>query len=243
MKLSRFTAVCIGTTLCAAVLATAEPDSAESVDVAAPNPAVGVQSNNAATYTGTPPGDFPDTSLTGWHEESFHGNTEYTLINEDGNRVLRGYTNGNASVLYKKKRISLSQTPWLSWTWKVDRTYGDIDEQSRSGDDFPARLYVVARTGFLPWESMAVNYVWSSSTPVDTAWHNPYTSKARMIAVQSGDALVDQWVLQRRNVIEDFQRLFGVNVDELDGYALMVDGDNTGEMATGYFGQIQFTDR
>lgn len=184
---------------------------------------------------------FPDTSLSNWQERSFVGNTEYDIVDDHGVAVLRGRTDGQASVLYRKKQIDLTETPWLKWSWKVSRIYSDIDEQARSGDDYPARLYVVAKTGLFPWNILSINYVWSSTSPIDSDWKNPYSDKAAMIAVQSGQAQVGNWTEQRRNVAEDFQRVFGQRVNRIQGFAIMVDGDNTGQMATAWFGNIEFT--
>ena len=44
-------------------------------------------------------GEFPDTTLGLWSENSFSGNTRYELVDEEGRRVLRGSTEGQASVL------------------------------------------------------------------------------------------------------------------------------------------------
>ncbi len=188
------------------------------------------------------PGEFPDATLGLWSEKSFSGNTEYDLVDEEGRRVLRGSTAGQASVLYKEQTIDLAKTPWLDWSWRVDRTYSDINEQAPDGDDFPARLYVVAQVGFLPWETLAVNYVWASNVPTGTTWPNPYTDKAVMIAVQSGDTHVGEWISQRRNVAEDFAAAFDQPITELSGFAVMVDGDNSDQTATAWFGNIDFSD-
>ncbi len=186
------------------------------------------------------PGNFPDADLHTWSEKSFSGNTDYKIVDSDGLRVLQASTEGQASVLYKEESIDLASTPWLDWSWRIDRTYPEIDEQTRDGDDFPARLYVVAQIGFLPWESVAINYVWASNVPTGTVWPNPHTDKAVMIAVQSGDSHVGEWIHQRRNVAEDFANAFDIPIETLNGYAVMVDGDNSNQEATAWFGNIGF---
>lgn len=191
-------------------------------------------------HTG-PTGAFNALSLSDWKERSFSGNTQYELVQENGTRVLKGHTQGQASILYKEQTIDLSTQPIIHWSWKVDTTFADLDEKSRGGDDFPARLYVVVKTGFLPWDTLAINYVWSAHAPVNDGWTNPFTDKAHMIAVQSGPQHVGEWVSQSRNVADDFRQAFGVDIDSLDGYAVMVDGDNAGQEATAWFGEISFS--
>lgn len=193
-----------------------------------------------STPTSQPGGAFENHSLDGWAERSFEGNTHYELIREGNLNVLKGHTQGAASILYREEVIDLEDTPIIHWSWKVDRTYADIDEQSRSGDDFPARLYVVAQTGFLPWETVAINYVWASAAAIGDIWTNPYTEKAKMVAIQSGDMDVGSWTRHSRNVADDFRQLFGEEVRKLSGYAVMVDGDNTQMEANAWFGQISF---
>ena len=62
-----------------------------------------------------------------------------------------------------------------------------------------------------------------------------------MIALQSGDEETGQWQHERRNVVDDFKQFFNLDVKQIDGYAVMVDADNTGKQATAYFGNISFS--
>jgi len=183
---------------------------------------------------------FPYSSLEQWQEKSFSGTTRYELHDDDGITVLKATAINTASVLYREHTIDLSSTPWLEWSWKIESIYNDIDESTKAGDDFPARLYVTAKTGALPWQTLAINYVWSSNQAIDSVWANPYTSKSKMVSVQGGDSMVGQWVNQRRNIVEDFKQFFGIDVKRLSGYAVMVDGDNASQSGTAYFGNIEF---
>lgn len=191
-------------------------------------------------WSGRPLAPFKDLTLQEWKERSFSGNSEYEIADIDGTRALKGSTDGAASILYKKKTINLTQTPTISWTWKIDGVYEDIDEQTRQGDDFPARLYVVAQIGVLPWDTLAINYVWSSNQGIGESWPNPFTQKAKMVVVQTGNTKAGQWVTQSRNIAADFKKLFGKDVETIDGYAVMVDGDNADKKGTAWFADINF---
>ena len=186
------------------------------------------------------PRPFPESSLSRWQERSFDGDTDYRLVEEDGVSVLRGRTDGAASILYRERRIDLERTPVLEWSWKVDRVYTAIEERTRGGDDFPARLYVVVRTGLFPWQTLAINYVWAAEAAPGESWPNPFTDKAVMIAVRSGADEVGRWVRERRDVAADFRAAFGERVTAIDGYAVMVDGDNGDRAATAWFGDLGF---
>ena len=196
----------------------------------------------ADSVSDTPFGAFSDGSITGWKTRSFEGNSEYELVEDQGVPVLKGHANKQASVFYTEQDIFMDKTPVINWSWKIDDIYRNIDEQTRAGDDFPARLYVVVKTGMLPWETLAINYVWAAQVPVGEAWVNPFTDKAYMVSVNSGEDDVGKWVSHSRNVYKDFQTYFNVDVENLSGYAVMVDGDNAGKDGTGWFGNISFTE-
>lgn len=181
-------------------------------------------------------------SSLGWKEKSFSGNTLYTLESSGDTLAIKGQTNGNASALYRDSKIDLNSTPFLSWQWKVSNVYDNIREKQKSGDDFPARLYVIYQRGMFKWNTVAINYVWSSQHAVGESWDSAYTSKAKIVVLQSGETRVGTWIHEKRNIVEDFKTLFDIDVSSLNGYAVMVDGDNTSAAATGWFADIVFRD-
>ena len=186
-------------------------------------------------------GLFSADGLDGWEEKRFAGATEYTLTEEDGHRVLRAASHGSASGLYKTMRVDLMKTPYLHWSWKIENTLGPLDETTKAGDDYPARIYVIASGGLLFWQTRAVNYVWASRQPEGATWPNAFTANAGMIAVRSGDSQVGRWIAERRNVREDYRRAFGRDIRYVDAVALMSDTDNSGKAATAYYGDIYFS--
>ncbi|ALP52930.1 hypothetical protein Tel_07060 [Candidatus Tenderia electrophaga] len=183
-------------------------------------------------------GDFSQSGLDGWEEESFAGHTDYQVVEMNGRKVLRADTQASASGLFREIDIDLNKTPYLNWSWRVDNIYSGHNERSKQGDDYPARVYVVVSGGLFFWKTKAINYVWSSNQAVDTTWDNAYTGNAKMIAVQSGAADTDQWITEKRNVREDFKRLFGADIDEANAIAIMSDSDDTGQSAMAWYGDI-----
>lgn len=214
--------------------------------------------------------NFSQGDLSGWEEKSFREHSQYDFVSalsisekaisekpiskkpipekNAGDtgvavqaKVLRATTQGQASGLFKEVDIDLNKTPYLNWSWQVQNLFKGNDERSKQGDDYPARIYVVVSGGLFFWKTKAINYVWSSNQPAGSEWPNAYTDNAKMIAVRAGDAQTGQWVSERRNVREDLQRLFGDDITQIDAVAVMVDGDNTGQSATSYFGDIFFS--
>ncbi|MDN3552574.1 DUF3047 domain-containing protein [Halomonas almeriensis] len=178
---------------------------------------------------------FSASDIAGWPTRSFEGESQYRVIREDGRQVLQARSQGQASAKYLERDINLNETPYLHWCWKVDSRYAGIDERSKSGDDYPARLYVARKTGLLPWQLESVNYVWSSTQPQGSRWPNAFTERAMLLALQGASSPLNEWRGEVRDIRADFTSLFGEDVEEINGLALMSDGDNAGGDAVAHF--------
>lgn len=176
-----------------------------------------------------------------WPTRSFDGETRYAIVEKDGTQVIEAQSRGQASARYLEREIDLDETPYLHWCWQVDSTYPGLDETTKAGDDYPARVYVARKTGLLPWQVQSVNYVWSSTQDAGSTWTNAFTDRAELMALQGGPSKVGEWVAEVRNVRDDFATLFGDTVTAVDGVALMSDGDNSGNDATAWFSQLGFS--
>lgn len=184
---------------------------------------------------------FSPDDIHSWPTRNFEGETEYRVIERQGTRLLQASARQQASAKYLEREIDLHETPYLHWCWQVSGIHEGLDETRKSGDDYPARVYVARKTGLLPWQVESVNYVWASSQPAGSDWPNAFTSRARLLALQSGEARVGEWVAEVRDIREDYQRLFGNRPDHIDGLALMSDGDNAGVDATAWFTHLAFS--
>jgi len=190
-----------------------------------------------------PVGQFSAGTLHGWTEKKFNGQTEYTLTTDISSQrnVLLATSHASASGLYFKQRIDLQKTPWLNWSWKTNTLLKDLDENSISGDDFVARIYIVLDGGLAFWKTRALNYVWSSSHQPHDFWPSPYTANSTMFAVESGDQNLGVWQYYKRNIRQDILTFLGKDVRYIDAVAIMADTDDSGLSASTAFGDIIFT--
>lgn len=188
--------------------------------------------------------NFSQGDIQHWKEKSFVEHTRYQLVEEEGRKVLKAETSGTASGMFREIDIDLKKTPYFNWSWKVEDIYsGQHDEHSKKGDDYPARMYVVLSGGLFFWRTRAINYVWSSNQEIETHWDNAYTSRAKMVAVRAGKTETGKWIVEKRNIREDFLKLFGEDIDEINAVAIMTDSDNTGQSTTAYYGDIFFSSK
>ncbi|MEN8260440.1 MAG: DUF3047 domain-containing protein [Pseudomonadota bacterium] len=196
---------------------------------------------NAAPFV-VPVGEFSKGKLNGWETKEFEGKTAYVLAEVDGKRVLRAESRRSASGLVRNIRVDLHKTPFLNWRWRAENILGDVDERSKAGDDYPARIYVVVSGGLAFWRTRAVNYVWATRLPEGATWENAFAGKnAMMVAVESGDRKLAVWVREKRDVRADLRRFYGEDIRYIDAVALMTDTDNSNGHAVAYYGDIFFS--
>lgn len=187
-------------------------------------------------------GHFSQGKLENWDKKVFSGESRYQLLEVDGRLVLEGTAKDSASGLFKKKRVDLTQTPFLNWSWRVEKPHPPLEERSKKGDDYAARVYLVVDGGLLFWKTIALNYVWSSSQPDGSTWPSSYAGKNVMLmALRSPTDRLSVWYKEKRNVYEDFKRLFNKEINYVDAVAIMTDSDNSGGEVAAYYGDIYFS--
>ena len=167
--------------------------------------------------------------------------TKYSVeINANGN-LLKAVSDGTASGLGKEIIINLNKTPFINITWKVEKDLKGIDEKSKKGHDYAARVFVVKKTGATALSNRAINYVFSSNNLINENWRSPYTKKSIDYVLATTKNNLNEWVTVKANVKEHFKKLHGLDVNELNGVAIMSDTDNSKMKAISYFQNIYFS--
>ena len=167
--------------------------------------------------------------------------TIYTTgANENGN-FLKAVAENAASGLGKEVKIDLNKTPFINITWKVEKDLAGIKEDTKKGHDFSARVFAVKKTGATPLSNRAINYVFSSNNDVGFNSPSPYTKKSIDNVLASTKNSLNKWVTVKANVKEDFKRFHNLDVNELDGLAIMSDTDNSKMTAIAYYQNIYFS--
>ena len=188
--------------------------------------------------------DFTETELTELEVRKVRGadnKTVYSIgTNENGN-YLKSVANNAASGLGKEIKINLNKTPFINITWKIEKDLSGIKENTKKGHDFAARVFVIKKTGATPLSNRAINYVFSSNNEIGLSWPSPYTKKSIDNVLASTKDSLNEWITVKANVKEDFKRFHDLDVNELDGLAIMSDTDNSKMNSIAYFQNIYFS--
>ncbi len=167
--------------------------------------------------------------------------TNYTLGKNDNGNYLKAEAEGQASGLGKEIIINLNKTPFINITWKVEKNLSGIDERSKKGHDYAARVFVIKKTGSTALSNRAINYVFSSNEEVGEYWRSPFTKKSIDYVLSTTIKNNNEWVTVKANVKEDFKKLHNLDVNELNGVAIMSDTDNSKIRSVAYYQNIFFS--
>ena len=167
--------------------------------------------------------------------------TEYSVGSNDNGNYLKAVADNAASGLGKEVKIDLNKTPFINITWKIEKDLSGILENTKKGHDFAARVFVIKKTGATPLSNRAINYVFSSNSDVGFNSPSPYTKKSIDNVLATTKENFNEWVTVRANVKKDFKKFHNLDVNELDGLAIMSDTDNSKMKSISYYQNIYFS--
>lgn len=213
-------------------------------------------------FSAAPPGAELPSGWRRWEIAAFKKPTRYRLVDHGGRAVVSAYSQGSASGLVFPVSVDLREHPYLHWHWMVPRLIASADNTRRQTEDSPVRVMVAFdgdrskldfedRIAFdqfrmltrqeLPYATLV--YIWENRVPKETVIASAHTTRIKMIVVESGEENVGAWPEYVRDVDADYRRAFGEAPGPVRYVGIMTDTDNTGEEASGYYGDIRFLRR
>ena len=167
--------------------------------------------------------------------------TTYSVGSDENGNYLKAIADNAASGLGKEIKIDLNKTPFINITWKIEKDIPGIDETAKKGHDFAARVFVIKKTGATALSNRAINYVFSSNQDVGSNSPSPYTKKSIDNVLATTKTNLNEWVTVKANVKDDFKKFHNLDVNELDGIAIMSDTDNSKQKSITYYQNIYFS--
>ena len=182
----------------------------------------------------------------------------YTIETGEGTHVLKAESNASASAIVYKDAFNVYDHPRVKWRWKVRNVYAKGDVRTKSGDDYPIRVYIMfeydpekagsldrikysfakSLYGEYPPHS-SLSYIWASKDDPEKFVVSPYTDKAVMVLLEQGAGKVGSWVDEEIDIVEDYEKVFKTRPPVRGRIAVMNDSDNTGESSTSYMEYIE----
>lgn len=186
--------------------------------------------------------------------------TRYSVVEEDGERVLRIESSGSYGNLVHPLHADAGT---LSWRWRVERLLPDADLRSKPGDDTSVKVCAlfdmpIERVPFFerqllrlarartdrPLPAATLCYVWDTALPAGTRLPNAFSARVRYVVLRSGPPAAPGWAAERRDLAADFRQAFGdespQEVPPLLAIAVGADSDNTGGQSVAYVADLQY---
>jgi hypothetical protein len=180
----------------------------------------------------------PDWAKQGWGNPAY----DFTVVEQDGQRALQLKSAGDSSNINKdiRGRVHLAETPILEWTWKVVVLPKGADARRAETDDEAAQLFVVWPRFPEAVRSQIIGYIWDTSAPAGSIFKSKKSATVTYVVVRSGPAGLGKWITERRNVREDFKRIYGEEPDDPGGVSFGIDSDDVKGTAESFMGRILF---
>jgi len=168
---------------------------------------------------------------SGWTGESFGGRAlyDFTIEQDAGRRVLHLASRNEHSTISRDitGKVNLQETPILEWTWKATALPTGGDLRRKETTDMAAQVYVVWLRFPTLLRSRIIGYVWDTTTPMTTIAKSQKTGTVTFVVVRSGSAELGKWLMERRNVAEDYTKIFGESPDNPRVITISSDSNDT----------------
>ncbi|MDD5136377.1 MAG: DUF3047 domain-containing protein [Candidatus Omnitrophica bacterium] len=182
-------------------------------------------------------------TLKEWEEKVFKNRVVYKIEKSEDLSYVRATSNNAASALYYKIDLDAkSRRPVVAWRWRVEKFPTKKNPESleaENEDDFAARVYVIFPAMFIT-NSKVLEYVWSETLPVGTTGTSPYSKNIKLIVLEQGLPKDKEWFTEKRDVYEDYIKLFGRPPEyNLGAVAFMTNTEHTGTLADAMYDEIE----
>jgi hypothetical protein len=204
----------------------------------------------------------PDSPWATWTFHPTKRPTRYRIVEVGGERVLEAVADRSISGLRHRVDLDPRERPILEWRWRIDGTLDGADVGDRHGDDSPVRVVLAfdgdrstlpvkeqmffERVKLIGGHDMpyaTLMYVWDNARPVESVTANAHTARVQKIVVESGPKGVRQWRSYRRDIVADYERVYGRAPGRLIAVGVISDADNTKTRARGWYGDIRLLER
>jgi hypothetical protein len=172
----------------------------------------------------------------GWKLKEKTGEAEFKILREDGETIAYFKSIAASFSLERPLSIDPKRYPYISWKWKVLRLPLGGDTRLKSKNDQAAQI-IIAFKG-----RKTISYIWDTVAPEgsisDESIGWPVNVKIKIITVKSGASDLNQWVSFKRNIVEDYKRLYHEKPPLIKGLRVQINSQHTGTVAETLFGKI-----
>jgi len=186
----------------------------------------------------------------GWFLERKTGQPAMKLEKDGNIFYLHLISLGNSSFgVRKEARVDVKKFSILCWRWKVAKLPRGGDVRRSATDDQALQVYVAFKeSGLMGLNTPVIGYIWDNEAPKGWSGRSPQIGgdKLRYIVLRNKTDKVGQWYTERRNVYQDYKRLFadlkgGEPQGPTTGLQIYINSQRTKSQAESIIGDIYFS--
>lgn len=172
----------------------------------------------------------------GWKLKEKTGEADFKILVENGETVAYFKSVSASFSLEKPLNIDPKRYPYILWKWKVLRLPLGGDVRLKGKNDQAAQLLIAFKGRKI------ISYIWDTVAPEgsvsDESIGWPINLKIKVITVKSGVSDLNKWVSFKRNIVEDYKRLFHEDPQVIEAVRVQINSQRTGTVAETLFGKI-----
>jgi len=171
-----------------------------------------------------------------WSIKVNHGKPDVSVCNDAEGPCVHLRSVRSSFSLERGLDVDPTQTPMLSWRWKVAQLPDRGDFRHAATDDQAAQVLVAFS------DRRVLTYIWDTTAPKGLAQNSSSIPLVHIFAVvcQSGAGDANRWIQEQHNIAADYERAFGRSVPHVKGVRLQINSQHTGTVAESYFGEVAF---
>ena len=164
------------------------------------------------------------------------------IVEDEGRRALSMKSVNDSSTINKeiKGKVHLKDTPMLEWQWKSIVLPKGANSCKKATDDQAGQIFIVWPRFPEAVRSRIIGYVWDTTQPAGTICRSEKMRTVTYIVVRSGSTDLNKWITEKRNVVEDFEKVYGDAPDVPAVLSLSTDSNDTNSTSEAMVGTIRF---
>jgi len=179
----------------------------------------------------------------GWSLEKSPGSQSVIAVqkNEDHSSCLHVQSVDDGFGLKKEISFDIQKYPYFAWKWRTKEIPPKGDIRTRETDDQGGQIYVLFPKFPTTINTRSVGYIWDSNAPVGSSGTSTAYSKMKYVVLQTGSKNLNEWIMETRNVFEDFQKLFQEEPPKVGGVLIYINTQHTHGKAVIEYANIFFS--
>jgi len=185
------------------------------------------------------PGELPK----GWDSRKFaptvgSGDVFFFQFAKDPEHTIHLKSGKNNSFTVGRDfKFKLKEYPVLEWEWRVTVLPKGGDVRVKAKDDQAGAMCVVHNPGLIGAETLC--YIWENQGPKGAELTSTKREESKYVILRAADSdETGKWFSERRNIYEDYKKLFGKEPAKDAVIGLQIDSNDTESSGEVYYRNI-----